>query len=160
MDRVGIIIAVAITAVAVSITAVSITFTATEGKDSYTPTIEKVTSPTKELKKEAASAKLPEKFTSIPQGTSLPGCEEVDLCYDQSFVTTFVGSEIIWRNDDLSAHTVTSGIIPSGPDGNFDSGLILPGETFSHRFNETGKYPYYCMMHPWATGSVSVEKIF
>jgi len=142
MVRVGIVIAVAITAVV-------ITFTAIGGMDDYIPTIEP--------KKEAVSAKLPGKFVSIPLGTSVPGCEEVDLCYDPSFVTTFVGSEIIWKNDDSAVHTVTSGIIQSGTDGNFDSGLILTGETFSHRFNETGEYPYYCMMHPWATGSVSVE---
>jgi len=142
MYRVGIFIAVAITAIA-------ITFTATGGMENHTPTIEP--------KKEAVSAKLTEKFVSIPQGTSVPGCEEVDLCYDPSFVTTFVGSEIIWRNDDSAVHTVTSGIIQSGPDGNFDSGLILAGETFSYRFNDAGEYSYYCMMHPWATGSVSVE---
>ena len=110
-----------------------------------------------EMTKEAISAKLPAKLVSIPAGTSVPGCEEVDLCYDPKDVTIFVGGEIIWRNDDSASHTVTSGTMLTGPDGNFDSGLILPEETFSTMFNESGDYPYFCMIHPWADGSVIVQ---
>ena len=103
------------------------------------------------------SSKLPAKLVSIPAGTSVPGCEEAGLCYDPAKVTIFVGGEIIWRNDDSSPHTVTSGIALTGPDGNFDSGLILGGETFSNKFEKTGDYRYFCMIHPWAEGLVSVR---
>ena len=57
----------------------------------------------------------------------------------------------------FSAHTVTSGLVLTGPDGNFDSGLIRPGETFSNMFDESGTFRYFCMIHPWAEGSVTVE---
>ena len=103
------------------------------------------------------SSKLPAKLVSIPAGTSVPGCEEANLCYDPAKITIFVGGEIIWRNDDSSPHTVTSGIALTGPDGNFDSGLIKIGETFSHRFENKGDFRYFCMIHPWAEGLVSVR---
>ncbi|MFB5647226.1 MAG: plastocyanin/azurin family copper-binding protein, partial [Candidatus Nitrosomaritimum yanchengensis] len=54
-------------------------------------------------------------------------------------------------------HTVTSGNIIEGPDGLFDSGLIKAGETFSFKFEKTGEYGYFCMIHPWANGSVTVS---
>lgn len=119
--------------------------------------IEQKTDKAKELTKEAIGAKLPAKLVSIPQGTSTPGCEKATLCYDPPNVTIFVGGEVIWRNDDLSPHTVTSGIVITGPDGNFNSGLVTVGETFSHRFDKTGEFPYFCMIHPWATGMVTVS---
>ena len=110
-----------------------------------------------EITKEAVSSKLPSKFVSIPKGTSVPGCEKLDFCYDPPNVIIFVGGEVLWRNDDLSAHTVTSGMVLTGPDGNFDSSLLRSGETFSHMFEKSGKYNYFCMIHPWATGSVTVN---
>ncbi len=68
---------------------------------------------------------------SIPAGTSIPGCEEVALCYDPPSLIIFKDGEVIWRNDDSAAHTVTSGTILEGPSGNFDSGLIKSGDFLS-----------------------------
>ena len=110
-----------------------------------------------ELSKELAASKLPSRLVSIPEGTTIPGCEDVDKCYDPSSLIIFKGGEVIWRNDDASAHTVTSGDILNGPDAKFDSGLIKSGQTFTHKFEESGKYVYFCMIHPWANGSVTVE---
>lgn len=88
------------------------------------------------------------KICHIPKGATMPGCEESNRCYDLPSLIIFKGGEIIWKNDDSSAHTVTSGDIINGPDGKFDSGLIMVGETFSHQFKQSGKYPYFCMIHP------------
>lgn len=107
--------------------------------------------------KELATSKLPARLVSIPAGTSIPGCEEVDLCYDPPSLIIFKGGEIIWRNDDNAAHTVTSGTILEGPSGKFDSGLIKSGQTFSHKFDDVGEHPYFCMIHPWANASVTVN---
>ncbi len=119
--------------------------------------IEQTTEKAQVLTKEAVGAKLPAKFVSIPKGTSVPGCERANQCYDPPNVIIFVGGEILWRNDDLSPHTVTSGTAITGPDGNFNSGLITAEQTFSNRFNESGEFQYFCMIHPWAVGSVTVE---
>lgn len=101
---------------------------------------------------------------SIPPGTSVPGCEETDECYIPSTVTIDVGGEVTWSNDDTAAHTVTSGSAADGPDGNFDSSLFMAGSTFSVKFDgtdgpdEPGGYSYFCMVHPWMTGTVIVQE--
>jgi plastocyanin len=70
------------------------------------------------------------------------------------------GDTVTWRNDDLQAHTVTSG--SNGvPDNKFNSSpnfipLITPGATFSHTFIQTGEYPYFCLLHPNMVGTVTV----
>lgn len=110
-----------------------------------------------QVAEELASPKASVRLVSIPEGTAAPGCEKEDLCYDPPQVIVFKDAEIIWKNDDAAAHTVTSGTPLEGPDGKFDSGLILAGNTYSYKFEEKGKYPYFCMVHPWMKGSVSVQ---
>jgi len=56
----------------------------------------------------------------------------------------------------MATHTVTSGTPLNGPDGIFDSGKIGPGKFFVQKFTEVGEFPYYCTIHPWRTGLVSV----
>lgn len=107
--------------------------------------------------KELTTSKLPARLVSIPAGTNIPGCEKVNLCYDPPSIIIFKGGEIVWKNNDNAAHTVTSGNILEGPDKKFDSGLIKTGQTFSHKFDEVGDYPYFCMIHPWANASVNVK---
>lgn len=93
---------------------------------------------------------------SIPLGVSTPGCETTDECFVPSSLTVPLGTTVTWTNDDTAAHTVTSGS-DATPDGNFDSGLFMAGKTFSHTFDSAGEYPYYCLVHPWMTGKVTVE---
>ncbi|HII36540.1 MAG TPA: PEFG-CTERM sorting domain-containing protein, partial [Nitrosopumilaceae archaeon] len=64
---------------------------------------------------------------------------------------------VTWTNDDTAAHTVTSGNPTDGPDGTFDSSLFGPGKTFSQPFKEAGTFPYFCMVHPWMKGVVTVQ---
>jgi predicted secreted protein with PEFG-CTERM motif len=102
---------------------------------------------------------LPEAFAadvsvSISPGSSVPGCEKTNECFVPSSVTVHPGDTVIWSNDDTAAHTVTSGTAADGPDGNFDSSLFMAGTTFSYKFDTLGNYPYFCMVHPWMTGSV------
>ena len=95
--------------------------------------------------------------TNAP-GSSVPGCEETaDGCFIPSTVTIDIGGEVIWENNDTAAHTITSGTAVEGPDGHFDSSLVMAGSTFSHIFAEAGTYDYFCMVHPWMVGSVMVS---
>ena len=106
----------------------------------------------------AASADHPTTWISNLASTTMPGCEETDQCFDPSTVTIEAGGEVVWSNDDTAVHTITSGALrDGGPDGVFDSGLLGPGETFSHTFTRAGDYPYFCMLHPWMTGRVVVQ---
>lgn len=102
------------------------------------------------------SIPLEENTISIPVGASTPGCETTNECFNPSSVTIPVGTTITWTNDDTAAHTVTSGKDVTH-DGVFDSSLFMAGKTFSHQFDSAGEYPYYCLVHPWMTGTIIVE---
>lgn len=95
---------------------------------------------------------------SITAGSSTPGCEATNSCFDPSEVTIDVGGEVTWSNDDTAGHTVTSGTLDGGPDGVFDSSLFMSGKTFSHKFEEAGEFPYFCVVHPWMKGVVIVQE--
>ena len=91
-------------------------------------------------------------------GSSTPGCEDTNSCFDPNPVTIAMGGTVTWENVDNAAHTVTSGSPADGPDGVFDSSLIMAGgATFSHTFDAVGTYDYFCMVHPWMSGVVIVR---
>jgi plastocyanin len=106
---------------------------------------------------EPAEQSIPlENTISIPVGASTSGCETTNECFKPSSVTIPVGTTVTWINDDIAAHTVTSGK-DATPDGAFDSNLFMAGKTFSHQFDTAGEYPYYCLVHLWMKGTVIVE---
>lgn len=92
----------------------------------------------------------------IPEGTGVVGCEENNECYIPYSFSLKAGHKTIWTNQDVAAHTVTSGTPDGGPDGIFDSGILLSEATFEYVFEETGSYDYYCIVHPWMTGIIKV----
>jgi len=100
-------------------------------------------------------------FVTIPWGTDVPGCERTNGCYSPYAVSVEAGTTVTWKNDDTTGHTVTSGVSinsgGSGPDGFFDSNLLMAGTSFDVTFDTAGTYPYFCLIHPWATGYVIVE---
>jgi len=72
------------------------------------------------------------------------------------FIEIIVNDTVFWKNGDMATHTVTSGTPLNGPDGIFDSGKMGPGKFFVQKFTQVGEFPYYCTLHPWRTGLVSV----
>ncbi len=94
---------------------------------------------------------------SIPEGTSVRGCETTDECYIPFGVKIDVGDEVIWTNEDMAFHTVTSGNPTDGPDDLFDSGMFKIDEQFSHKFEESGNFDYFCTLHPWMEGIIVVQ---
>ena len=95
-------------------------------------------------------------LVDIPAGTSLPGCEGDDSCYLPFVLDMAPGDTILWNNGDDTAHTVTSGTPEDGPSGIFDSGVIAAGEEFAFELADVGTIAYYCTLHPWMTGHVTV----
>ena len=94
---------------------------------------------------------------SMVPGSNVPGCEETDEgCFSPTHVTIAVGGHVEWVNDDNMMHFATSGIAPT-PDGIFDSSMVMAGESWSYTFDEAGTYDYYCMVHAWMVGTVTVE---
>jgi len=74
----------------------------------------------------------------------------------QSFVPeTMVlksGSTILWTNDDTIPHSVTAN------DGRFDSGPILPGQSFKWAANAAGNIAYHCIYHPSMQAMLNVQE--
>jgi plastocyanin len=62
------------------------------------------------------------------------------------------GTMVTWTNKDYVAHTATSG------DGfSFDTKTILPSQSISLTIKNKGTFPYFCKIHPWMIGSVTVS---
>ena len=94
---------------------------------------------------------------NIAVGSSNPGCETNNMCYMPYNAALDPGGEAMWHNIDDMAHTVSSGTPAEGLDDVFDSGLVPAGGMFSYKFEEAGTYDYFCMVHPWMTGIVTVS---
>lgn len=71
-------------------------------------------------------------------------------------LTIATGTRVVWQNRSSQPHTVTA----SGDRPYFSSGvrtLIKPGHSWSFTFKKPGRYPYYCIVHPWMKGTVVVR---
>ncbi|HET8858229.1 MAG TPA: plastocyanin/azurin family copper-binding protein [Nitrososphaeraceae archaeon] len=93
---------------------------------------------------------------SIAAGSSNPSASEF---YVPSEISVSAGSTVTWTNDDSTIHTVVEG----GPQGGgagatpaFDSSIIAPGATWENTFDTAGEFDYYCNLHPFMTGKVTV----
>jgi predicted secreted protein with PEFG-CTERM motif len=84
-------------------------------------------------------------------------CVAAGNCYSPSSVNVSPGDTVTWTNADTASHTVTSGKPSDNQTGTvFDSSLIKAGATFSHTFASAGMFNYYCQVHPWMAGMVTV----
>jgi len=67
------------------------------------------------------------------------------------------GDTVKWINDDTVSHTVTA--------ARFNSGLIWPqGSTYglssySHKFDTSGTYAYFCQLHPYMSDVILTNMI-
>lgn len=68
-----------------------------------------------------------------------------------------VGDTVTWINDDDRGHPIAS--IPGK--GTNDKELFTPpipsGKSWSHTFQKTGEYPYFCYIHYVMMGVIIVE---
>ena len=96
-------------------------------------------------------------YINMVVGSSTPGCETNNMCYMPYNAALDIGGEAMWYNVDTMAHTVSSGTPAEGLDDVFDSSLVPAGGMFSYKFEEAGTYDYFCMVHPWMTGIVTVS---
>lgn len=66
------------------------------------------------------------------------------------------GTTVVWENHDNIGHTIQSQdgkgrVIPM-----FNSPVLKSGETFYYKFDKPGVYYYFCTIHPWRIGIVTV----
>jgi nitrite reductase (NO-forming) len=92
---------------------------------------------------------------SISAGSSNPSAKEF---FVPAEITVPKGSTVTWTNDDSTIHTVVQGSAQggSGETPAFDSSIIANGATWEHTFDTAGEFDYYCSLHPFMTGKVTV----
>jgi plastocyanin len=112
------------------------------------------------------------------------GSQEFDVgmtpvAFEPLNVTVQVGDEVVWQNTSTREHTVTAyeDGLPEGASyfasGGYGTeseardefyasfgGAITSGDSYSHRFEVAGEYPYFCIPHEQAgmVGTVVVEE--
>ena len=98
--------------------------------------------------------------TIIPApGSGAPGCElTAEGCNIPKEATVDVGGKVIFSNTDTAAHTFTAGTAAEGPSGEFDTSLLMVGNSFEWSPTTVGEFPYYCMVHPWMEGLIVVQE--
>jgi plastocyanin len=77
---------------------------------------------------------------------------------DQSTVSP--GATVMWDNQDNALHTATSGNPDTAtPDGKFDTGLVGANQQSKPVTmpTEPGDYVYFCTLHPFLVGTVTVQ---
>jgi plastocyanin len=74
-----------------------------------------------------------------------------DFYFEPANAAVNPGDTITWVNEGNQPHTVTA------DDGQFDSEVLNPGDSFSVTFMGAGTLTYHCEIHPSMTGSVTVD---
>lgn len=83
---------------------------------------------------------------------------ENDIPYNPPILTIKSGNTVTWKNYDANIHTITYGIVNTNDVAKyFNSGSIEPSQTFQYKFNSSGEFPYFCILHPSMTGKVIVK---
>jgi|SRR5665213_536981 plastocyanin len=74
-----------------------------------------------------------------------------DFMFSPMALTTKVGGEVTWVNQDDEPHTVVSDT------GLFRSGALDTGNSYTFKFDKPGTYHVFCSMHPQMTATIVVE---
>ncbi len=74
-----------------------------------------------------------------------------DNSFRPSLLSVPVGATVQWHNQDAVQHTVTSDI-----QGQFDSGVLMPGKKYASKFSSPGSYGYHCNIHSGMQGTIKV----
>src|SRR6266542_1409599 len=74
-----------------------------------------------------------------------------DFGYRPGWILVPPGTTVTWTNEGPTVHTATADA------GQFDSGILEAGESYSFTFTELGSYDYFCIPHPFMRGKVIVD---
>jgi plastocyanin len=95
----------------------------------------------------------------IPFGAS---SEANKLNFVPSKVVVPHGTKVVWINNDGTVHTVISGKVNDNGtlslDSLFNGGYVTPGGKLVIS-PKPGNYTYFCKLHPWLGGDISVKPI-
>tara|TARA_B100001540_G_C15798655_1_gene638864 strand:- start:32 stop:1723 length:1692 start_codon:yes stop_codon:yes gene_type:complete len=101
-------------------------------------------------------------FVSNTKGSYNLGCELDNSCFEPYIVNISIGDTVTWTNNDDAIHvvvnrTANTAQLENSQNGEFfDSGFLKSNESFSYTFNQEGMFEYFCTLHPWMNGYVTV----
>ncbi|MSQ21909.1 MAG: hypothetical protein EXR53_01195 [Dehalococcoidia bacterium] len=95
-------------------------------------------------------------YTPLPTYTPYPSpivsLTIVDDFFQDSAIVVVKGTKVVWVNAGENVHSATY-----QQDGEqWDTGLLMPGQSGVHVFNKTGNYFYFCKVHEYMIGSIRV----
>jgi len=106
---------------------------------------------------QTGTAAGPSVTLNIPEGASVQG----NPAYEPDPLTITAGDTVEVSNQDTVPHTVTSGTGPEDAESGsqFDTSIIDAGATaqVDTASLATGDYPYYCSVHPYMLGTMTVQ---
>lgn len=76
------------------------------------------------------------------------GAQGASFVFAPTTLTIHAGTTVTWKNTSTAPHTVV------GP--GFDSGVLMPGQSFTHTFTQTGTFAYTCTIHPGMAAAITV----
>jgi len=98
---------------------------------------------------------------SIVSGSSSPYNQNY---FSPSSIQVIPGTTIIWTNNDSIPHQIESGAISTSttnakdsftPDGQINSGVLAPGQSFQYIVNNVGTITFYDPSYLWMTGAIT-----
>jgi len=98
---------------------------------------------------------------SIVSGSSSPYNQNY---FSPSSISATPGTTIIWTNNDSVPHQIESGVISTSttnakasltPDGQINSPVIAPGQTFQYTVNNVGTITFYDPSYLWMSGAIT-----
>ena len=108
---------------------------------------------------DAAGHALAEPFTSTVAtagGAATVAVAIGDFFFAPASVTVNAGDTVVWTNTGFALHATTSGATPVA-DGVWGGPFLGNGQSFSFTFASAGVFPYFCAVHPFMTGTVTVQ---
>jgi plastocyanin len=75
-----------------------------------------------------------------------------NFAFNPQSLTVKAGTTVKWTNQDSAPHTITSDA------GDWDSGSLGKGQSFSHTFAQAGTFTYHCTIHPSMKGTIVVTE--
>jgi plastocyanin len=122
--------------------------------------VKSITIQTEEPEPPRIDSTLHRSIGAVEESWASPACVEAG-CYTPSNLSANVGDTIFMTNTDpTGVHTFTSGTVDGfapSPSGIFDTGVLMSGDSFAWTPTEAGTVPYYCMLHTWMTGTITVN---
>jgi plastocyanin len=112
----------------------------------------------------------PSQVTNVSTTTAIPITNESNVIaiigqdapyYNPDRITINSGTTLTFRNHDAIMHTVTgtddgNTVVSPTSNNSFDTGILGIGQEKQITFDKPGTYNYFCAVHPFMRGIVSI----